>query len=148
MTWTWESLTTADKGTLKRVFEEGARPDIQQLLDGTYDGLNIGLLPRLTGRRFKKLFYLRDGEPFGHNIQEKRGRPIELGWYRVRPDGRVARIDYDVEQNRGFYVALRALQDRIVLPNPGDHELVLGEARYLGLRVAYFVLRRESTSRS
>jgi hypothetical protein len=146
MTWTWESLTTADKGTLKRVFEEGATPDIQQLLDGTYDGLNIGLLPRLTGRRFKKLFYLRDGEPFGHNIQEKRGRPVELGWYRVRADGRVARIDYDVKQNRGFYVLLRALQDRIVLPNPGDHELVLGEARYLGLRVAYFVLKRESTS--
>ena len=148
MTWTWESLTTADKGTLKRVFEEGATPDIEELLDGTYEGLNIGLLTRLTGRRFKKLFYLRDGEPFGHNIQEKRGRPVELGWYRVRPDGRVVRIDYDVEQNRGFYVVLRALQDRIVLPNPGDHELVLGEARYLGLRVAYFVLRRESTSRS
>jgi hypothetical protein len=146
MTWTWESLTTADKGTLKRVFEESATPDIEGLLHGTYDGLNIGLLTRLTGRRFKKLFYLREGEPFGHNIQEKRGRPVELGWYRVRPDGQVVQIDYDVEQNRGFYVVLRALRDRIVLPNPGDHELVLGEARYLGLRVAYFVLRRESTS--
>jgi hypothetical protein len=147
MTWTWDSLTTADKGTLKRVFEEGATPDIEQLLDGTYDGLNIGLLTRLTGRRFKKLFYLRDGEPFGHNIQEKRGRPVELGWYRVRPDGRAVRIDYNVKENRGLYVVLRALQDRIVLPNPGDHELVLGEAKYLGLRVAYFVLRREGTSR-
>ena len=144
MSWTWESLTSADKGTLTRVFDEGATPDIEGLLGGTYDGLNIGLLTRLTGRRFKKLFYLRDGEPFGHNIQEKRGRPVELGWYRVRPDGRAARIDYNVEQNRGFYVVLRALQDRIVLPNPGDHELVLGEARYLGLRVAYFVLRRDS----
>lgn len=142
MTWTWDSLTTADKGTLKRVFEEGATPDIEALLGGTYDGLNIGLLPRLTGRRFKKLFYLRDGEPFGHNIQEKRGRPFELGWYRVRPDGRTVRIDYNVSQNRGFYITLRALQDRIVLPNAGDHELVLGEARYLGLHVAYFVLRR------
>ncbi|HET8822780.1 MAG TPA: hypothetical protein VFM57_14640 [Thermoleophilaceae bacterium] len=144
MNWTWDSLTTADAGTLKRVFEEGATPDIEQLLDRTYDGLNIGLLTRLTGRRFKKLFYLRDGEPFGHNIQEKRGRPVELGWYRVRPDGRALRIDYDVEQNRGLYVVLRALQDRIVLPNSGDHELVLGEAKYLGLRIAYFVLRRES----
>jgi len=147
MTWTWDSLTTADKGTLKRVFEGGATPDVEQLLDATYDGLNIGVLTRLTGRRFKKLFYLRDGEPFGHNIQEKRGRTVELGWYRVRPDGRAVRIDYNVKENRGLYVVLRALQDRIMLPNPGDHELVLGEARYLGLRVAYFVLRRESTSR-
>ena len=143
MSWTWESLTTADKGTLQRVFEEGATPDIEGLLDGTYDGLNIGLLTRLTGRRFKKLFYLRDGEPFGHNIQEKRGRPVELGWYRVSPDGRTVRIDYNVSQNRGFYIALRALQDRIVLPNAGDHDLVLGDARYLGLRVAFFVLRRQ-----
>jgi hypothetical protein len=147
MTWTWDSLTTADKGTLKRVFEEGAAPDIEQLLDATYDGLNIGVLTRLTGRRFKKLFYLRDDEPFGHNIQEKNGRPVELGWYRVRPDGRAVRIDYNVKENRGVYVVLRALQDRIVLPNPGDHELVLGEARYLGLRVAYFVLRRERARR-
>ena len=143
MSWTWESLTTADKSTLKEVFEAGETPDIEQLLDHTYEGLNRGLVTRITGRRFKKLFYLRDGEPFGHNIQEKRGRPVELGWYRVSPDGRAVRIDYNVSQNRGFYVALRALQDRIVLPNAGDHGLVLGDARYLGLRVAYFVLRRQ-----
>ncbi len=61
----------------------------------------------------------------------------------MRPDGRTFRIDYNVTQNSGFYVTLRLLQDRIVLPNPGDHELMLGDARYLGLRVAYFVLRRE-----
>ena len=145
MTWTWEGLTSADQRALKRVFEEGATPAIDELLGGRYDGLNIGLLTRLTGRRFKKLFYLSDGEPFGHNIQEKRGRPVELGWYRVYPDGRGVRIDYAVKQNRGLHLVLRALRDRIVLPNPGDHELVLGEARYLGLRVAYFVLRRENS---
>ncbi len=143
MSWTWESLTTADKSTLKEVFETGATPDIEQLLGDTYDGLNRGLVTRITGQRFKKLFYLRDGEPFGHNIQEKRGRPVELGWYRVRPDGRTFRIDYNVTQNSGFYVTLRLLHDRIMLPNPGDHDLMLGDARYLGLRVAYFVLRRE-----
>jgi hypothetical protein len=144
MTWTWESLTTADKATLRHVFETGATPDIESLLGGTYDGLNRGAITRLTGQRFKKLFYLREGEPFGHNIQEKRGRPVELGWYRVWLDGRTVRIDYDVKQNRGLHVTLRALQDRIVLPNPGDHRLVLGEARYLRLRVAYFVLEREA----
>ena len=142
MTWTWESLTTAGKSTMKEVFEAGETPDIEQLLGHTYEGLNRGLITRITGQRFKKLFYLRDGEPFGHNIQEKRGRPVELGWYRVYPDGRTVRIDYNVSQNRGVYVALRALQDRIVLPNAGDHDLVLGEARYLGLRVAHFALRR------
>jgi hypothetical protein len=148
MTWTWESLTSAGRGTLEEVFERGATPDIDAMLGHTYDGLNIGLVTRLTGERFQKLFYLRDGQPFGHNIQVKGGRPVELGWYRVRPDGRTARIDYNVGQNSGLHVALRALQDRIVLPNPGDHELVLGDARYLGLRVAYFVLKRGSTSRS
>lgn len=142
MSWTWESLTTADRGTLEEVFRAGATPDIERLLGHTYEGLNRGLVTRLTGQRFKKLFYLRDGEPFGHNIQVKLGRPRELGWYRVRPDGRVVRIDYNVRQNSGLTLPLRALQDLIVLPNSGDHELVLGRAHYLGVNVAHFVLRR------
>jgi hypothetical protein len=35
-------------------------------------------------------------------------------------------------------------QDLVVLPNPGDHTLVLGKAYFLKLRVAYFVLQRET----
>jgi hypothetical protein len=31
-----------------------------------------------------------------------------------------------------------------VLPNPGDHTLVLGRAYFLTMRVAYFVLQRET----
>jgi hypothetical protein len=144
VTWTWDSLTTADKGTLREVFRTGGMPDVEQLLGHTYDGLNRGLVTRITGQRFKKLFYTVDGEPFGHNVMDKRGRPVELGWYRVRPDGRTVRIDYNVERNRGLHVVLRALQDYVVLPNAGDHALLLGKACFAGLPVAYFILRREA----
>lgn len=145
MSWTWESLTNGDKGTLKEVFESGSAPDVDQLLGHTYDGLNRGLVTRLTGQRFKKVFYLEDGEPFGHNVVTRRGRPVELGWFRLYPEGRALRIDYDVEQNSGSELALRLIQDLVVLPNPGDHDLVLGKAHLRKLPVAYFVLKRGST---
>ena len=54
------------------------------------------------------------------------------------------RFDYNVSQNRGANLPLRGIQDLTVLPNPGDHSLVLGRARFVGLRVAYFVLQRET----
>ena len=147
MSWTWESLTTAPTSALGELMRTGDTPDIARLLGHSYQGLNRGLITRITGRRFVKVFYEREGEPFGHNVVQRRGKPRELGWFRVRPDGRAALIDYDVEQNRGLALPVRLLKDHVVLPNPGDHELVLGKARYLGVHMAYFVLRRDSGSR-
>jgi hypothetical protein len=141
---TWEELTGADRRVLEEVMRTGATPDIDQLLGHTYRGLNSGLVPRITGRKFKKVFHEHEGRPFGHNIVDRRGKPVEIGWFSVRPEGRVVRFDYNVKQNGGLNFPLRGIQDFVVLPNPGDHTLVLGKAYFLKLRVAYFVLQRET----
>jgi hypothetical protein len=65
--WTWETLNAADREVLEEVMRTGATPDIEQLLGHTYRGLNSGLVPRITGRRFKKVFHEHEGRPFGHN---------------------------------------------------------------------------------
>jgi hypothetical protein len=141
--WTWDRLATADRAALEEVMRTGATPDIGQLLGHTYDGLNRGLIPKLTGERFKKVLHDQDGRPFGHNIVERRGKPVEIGWFSLRPEGRVVRFDYNVRENSGLNLPLRGIQDFVVLPNPGDHALLLGRAHLLKLRVAYFVLQRE-----
>ena len=141
---TWEELTTADHRVLEEVMRTGATPDIDKLLGHTYRGLNSGLVPRITGRRFKKVFHEHEGRPFGHNVVDRRGKPVEIGWFSVRSEGRLVRFDYDVKQNSGLNLPLRGIQDFVVLPNPGDHTLVLGRAYFLKLRVAYFVLQRET----
>jgi hypothetical protein len=143
VTWTWDTLTRADQATYKDLMRAGGTPDPQQILGATFRGLNRGLLPKLTGERFEKVFHTDDGEPFGHNVVDRDGRPVELGWFRVRTRGRTMRFDYNVGRNRGLYLLLRGLQDDVVLPNPGDHDLLLGRARLFGARVAYFVLERE-----
>ena len=142
--WTWETLNGADRSAWDELMRTGGTPDIGQLLGHTYRGLNHGLVPRITGRRFKKVLQEHDGRPFGHNIVERRGKPVEIGWFSVRPEGRTVRFDYGVRQNAGLNLPLRGIQDHVVLPNPGDHALLLGVARFLGLRVAYFVLQRET----
>jgi hypothetical protein len=144
MTWTWDTLTRADGRTYKEVMESGGTPDPGRIIGGTFKGLNRGLLPKLTGERFKKVFHTQDGDPFGHNVVDRGGRPAELGWFKVLSAGRTIRFDYNVPRNRGLYLPLRGLKDDVVLPNPGDHDLLLGRARLFGLRVAYFVLEREA----
>jgi hypothetical protein len=144
MTWTWDTLTRADGRTFKEVMESGGKPDPGRIVGGTFKGLNRGLLPKLTGERFKKIVHTQDGDPFGHNVVDRGGRPVELGWFKVLSAGRTIRFDYNVPRNRGLYLPLRGLKDDVVLPNPGDHDLLLGRARLFGLRVAYFVLEREA----
>ena len=152
---TWEELTGADRRVLEELMRTGATPDPEELVGHTYRGLNSGLVPRITGRKFKKVFLEREGRPFGHNlvvhqgrdgwhVKTKNGEPVRIGWYSVRPEGRVVRLDYNVKQNSGLNLLLRGIQDLVVLPNPGDHTLVLGKAYFLKLRVAYFVLQRET----
>jgi len=141
---TWDELTEADHRVLEEAMRTGATPDIDQLLGHTYRGLNSGLVPRITGRKFKKVFHEHEGRPFGHNVVDRRGKPVEIGWFSLRPEGRLVRFAYHVRQNSGLNFPLRGIQDLVVLPNPDDHTLVLGKAYFLRLRVAYFVLQRET----
>jgi hypothetical protein len=157
--WTWDRLATADRAALDELMRGGATPDIRQLLGHTYRGLNTGLLPRVTGEKFKKVFYEEEGRPFGHNLllrqdrqrpggdwelKTKDGEPVRIGWFSLRPEGRMVRFDYNVKQNSGLNLFLRGIQDFVVLPNPGDHTLMLGRAHLLRLRVAFFLLQRET----
>jgi hypothetical protein len=144
VTWTWDTLTRADGQTFRELMRSGATPDPERILGDTFKGLNRGLLPKLTGERFHKVFHREGGEPFGHNVVERGGRPVELGWFRVGSSGQAMRFDYNDARNKGLYLPLRGLKDDVVLPNPGDHDLLLGRARLFGLRVAYFVLERET----
>jgi hypothetical protein len=144
VSWTWDTLTTAGGAAYRELMRTGDTPDPGRIVGHTFRGLNRGLLPKLTGERFQKVFVTEDGDPFGHNIVDRRGRPVELGWFRVGSSGRAMRFDYNEGRNRGLYLPLRGLKDDVVLPNPGDHDLLLGRARLFGLRVAYFVLERET----
>jgi hypothetical protein len=143
MTWTWDTLTRADGKTFRELMRTGETPDPERILGDTFKGLNRGLLPKLTGERFHKVFGQEGEGPFGHNVVERGGRTVELGWFRVGSSGRAMLFDYNDARNRGLYIPLRGLKDDVVLANPGDHDLLLGRARLFGLRVAYFVLERE-----
>ena len=146
MTWTWDTLTRASGSTLRELVRTGDTPDTERILGHTFAGLNRGLLPKLTGERFQKVFHTEDGEPFGHNLVDRAGHTKELGWFRILERGRTIRFDYNVPRNTGLYLPLRGLKDDVVLPNPGDHDLLLGRARLFGIHVAYFVLRREHSA--
>lgn len=137
--WTWDTLTTTDTEALRDLMRTGGTPDPTAIAGRTYEGLNRGLVPKITGERFRKVFH--EGEPVGHNVVDRGGRPTELGWFRISVTGRTMLFDYDEPRNRGLHLPLRALKDDVVLPNAGDHDLLLGKARWLGLHVAWFVLR-------
>jgi hypothetical protein len=163
--WTFQTLAAADRGTLEQVLLKGSTPDPVALEGTVHRGWNHEPIATLSGRKFRKAFYRRDGALVGHNqvveqdgkgpggewrVKLKDGRPEQIGYYRVVPAigppryAHALRLDYDVPQNRGLHVVLRLIQDDVVLPNPGDHDLLLGKA-YLRLgpvRVffSYFVL--------
>ena len=65
------------------------------------------------------------------------------------PEGRTLHLDYAVGRNTGANLPLRVIQDYAVLPNPGDHDLMLGKANFKAGPVRFFVcffqleLRRE-----
>jgi hypothetical protein len=157
--WTWDALAEAKRDTLEEVLRSGATPDPAQLDGHTYRGWNRGLLARIITQKFKKAFYAEDGEHWGYNlvvhqdgkghrgewkVKTKNGEPERIGWFRVlRTDGEqprkptkgyanTVRLDYAVKRNKGLNFPLRAINDFVVLPNPGDHRLLLGKA-YLRL---------------
>jgi hypothetical protein len=178
--WTFETLAQTDGATLEKVLRAATAPDLNELVGYTYCGWNHDLLGRLAGEKFKKGFYREDGAVFGYNdfvlqdrngyrgewqVRTKNGEPVRQGYFRVSPvkDNpprsfagpyvHLIQFDYNVPMNRGMYRVARTICDFVGLPNPGDHELLLGKA-YLrvlpGIAVfaSYFVLgcRERTTS--
>jgi hypothetical protein len=166
--WTFESLATADRDQLEELVSAGTRPDYGLLEGRLYRGVNLGFKGRLAGEKFKKGFARRDERTLGYNELCRQDRKAPRGEWLVKPKrspvghfrvGVVAEeprrkpydgypgaglFDYNLGLNTGRYLVFRLIRDVVVLPNPGDHDLVLGKA-YLDAGIArvfwcYFVL--------
>ncbi|MGH2762592.1 MAG: hypothetical protein ACRDLD_08460 [Thermoleophilaceae bacterium] len=176
--WTFETLAAADRKTLEEVLLAGPPPDFDQLEGYIYCGWNHEWVGRLSGEKFKKGFRKREGRQFGYNeivrqdrqgyrgeweVELRDGRPIQVGYFRVglikdeppqrlyRPYTHAGHFNYNVELNTWRNLPFRVIRDMVVLPNPGDHSLMLCKAyfqlgfRWLNLFYCYFLLghRRE-----
>jgi hypothetical protein len=152
--WSFESLGQADRTTLETVLRTGAAPDLEQLEGYSYCGWNHEWISKLSGQKFKKGFRARDGQRFGYNelvhqdgkgpagaweVKMRDGRPRQVGYFAVsllQNQGR-AHFDYNVSINTWLNLPFRVIRDYVVLPNPGDHDLLLGKA-YLKLGPSIF----------
>ena len=167
-TWTYETLAACSRDELEQILRTGTAPDPDQLEGYIYCGWNHEWVGTLSGRKFKKGFRRREGRPFGYNEMveqtgaaptgewkvrmKKNGRPRQLGFFRVgltadepvnalnRPYRHTGHLNYHVSANRSLInIPFRVIRDFAVLPNPGDHSLILCKAYFqLGpLRVFY-----------
>lgn len=153
--WTFEKLAQANKASLENIIVNGTAPDIE-LLNGTiYCGWNHETIGKLTGEKFKKGFYKKDGVNYGYNETVKQDRkkytgqwemgsnkihPTQMGYFRVsyvkdepiqhlyQPYNHLAVFNYKVVQPKWYQGFFRVIRDFIVLPNEADQSLLLGKA--------------------
>ena len=174
--WTYESLAATDRKTLENLLRTGTPPDPDELEGYIYCGWNHEWLPqKLSGEKFKKAFRKKDGKPFGYNeivrqdhkgpggewqVEIHDGRPRQVGFFRVgyvkdEPPTKLNQkyphtgfLNYEVERNTWLNLPFRVIRDYSVLPNPGDHELVLCKAYFqllhprFNIFYCYFLLGR------
>jgi hypothetical protein len=169
--WTFETLAEADRGKLEEVVRSGDPPDYDQLEGYVYCGWNHEWVGRLSGEKFRKGFRRKDERPLGYNeicrqddngfngewdVKLKNGRPIQVGYFRVgriedeprqklyAPYGSAGHFNYNVDLNTWRNLPFRVIRDMVVLPNPGDHDLMLAKAyfqvSFLHLFYCYFLL--------
>jgi hypothetical protein len=171
--WTYETLAQANRATLEQVLLTGTAPNPEQLNGYIYCGWNHEWVGNISGRKFKKGFYKKDGANFGYNeivnqdgqgylgdwnVRIKNGRPIQLGYFRstlvhsepteklYQPYMHLGHFNYNLPtMNKGIYSFFRVIRDFVVLPNEGDHTLMLCKAylqafRRLNIFYCYFLL--------
>jgi hypothetical protein len=172
--WTFETLAAADRDKLEEVLRAGQPPEYDQLEGYLYCGWNHERVSRLTGEKFKKAFRRKGERTVGYNevchqdgkgyrgewrVKLRNGQPVRIGYYRValvkdepprspyRDYTNAVLFDYNVYLNNTLRnLPLRVIRDIVVLPNPGDHELMLGKAylqlgfRWINFFYSYFVL--------
>lgn len=154
--WTFETLAQASKSSLENIFLNGTAPDIEQLNGNIYCGWNHEPIGKLTGEKFKKGFCKKEGINYGYNEPVKQDRkkymgewisgianksqPTQMGYFRVAyakdedilqsymPYRHLAVFNYKVPQPKWYQGFFRVIRDFIVLPNEGDHSLLLGKA--------------------
>lgn len=157
--WTYESLAAVNGDALEKILLDSPAPDLEQLNGWIYCGWNHEwVASALSGEKFKKAFWKRNGKNFGFNhmvVQDhlgyrgkwqdqlRNGKPIQLGFFRCsmtrteppyelyQPYLHTAHFNYDLaDLNTGFNVMFRPVRDFVVLPNPGDHSLMLCKAYF------------------
>ena len=170
--WTYETLAQADRKTLENVLLNGTAPDPEQLNGYIYCGWNHEWIGNLSGKKFKKGFYKKEGKNFGYNeivIQDGKEylgdwnvkmvneRPIQLGYFRTslvkdeapeplyKPYTHLGHFNYNISMNTGLNIFFRFIRDFVVLPNEGDHSLMLCKAylqgfKWLNIFYCYFLL--------
>jgi hypothetical protein len=172
--WTFETLAASGRDSLEEVLRAGRPPEYDQLEGYLYRGWNHERVSRLTGEKFKKAFRRKgerqvgynevchqDGKGFGGEwrVRQRDGQPQRIGYYRIAvvedeprrpPHGdypHAVLFDYNVDLNSSLRnLPLRVIRDIVVLPNPGDHEVMLGKAYlqlgfpWLNVFYSYFVL--------
>jgi hypothetical protein len=170
--WTYETLAQADGATLENVLRTGGPPDLDELEGWIYCGWNHEFVGKLSGEKFKKGFRKRKGVPYGFNemcyqdndrfrgnwnVRMLNGRPIQLGYFRVgmikdeprlpvyQPYEHLATFNYNVDIDQGINLPFRFIHDMVVLPNAGDHTLMLCKAYlqffpWLNVFYCYFLL--------
>jgi hypothetical protein len=155
---------------LETIFVRGTTPDLDDLVDWQFRGVNAPDWARLAGiKKFVKGFYRDDARAgvYGYNcpvVQDGLARPWttlpddnapkRFGFYRVAavdPSSRdnaylhAVLLDYGKGGNK-LWDPSRGLRDYLVQIDPGDRDRYLGKAYYaLGpLRVAtsFFILER------
>ncbi len=154
--WTYETLAAQDLRVLETVLLNGTAPDPEQLNGYIYCGWNHEWVGNLSGRKFKKGFWKKDGQNYGYNeivrqdgqkpigdwnVKLLNGRPIQLGYFRstlvaheppqplYRPYQHLGHFNYNLaDMNTGFNIFFRVIRDFVVLPNEGDHSLMLCKA--------------------
>lgn len=171
--WTFETLAQTDRKTLESVLLTGTAPDYPELEGYIYCGWNHEWVAIISGRKFKKGFRRKDDQTLGYNeivhqdgrgyegeweVKLEDGRPRQLGYFRVatiadeppqrlyRPYQHAGTINYNLSMNRGLNLPFRVIRDIVVLPNPGDHGLLLCKAYFqlgfswLNIFYCYFLL--------
>ncbi len=141
---------------LDRRMQSGVRPRIAALAGWEFQGFNVPSVTAVLGfQKFKKGFYLRDGEEagagrcHGYNVfveqndlhqpwlpRPSEGMPKRHGFYDVYPASESPKpalypnglsIDYGVEQN-SIVNPERLIRDYLVQPDPADPDVYLGFA--------------------
>jgi hypothetical protein len=169
--WTYETLAACSKKELEEILLTGTAPNPEQLEGYIYCGWNHEWVGTLSGRKFKKGFRKREGRSFGFNeqvkqtgaaptgewkVQMKDGRHRPLGFFRVgltadepvnslnKPYRHTGHFNYHVPINKWLNWFFKVIRDFAVLPNPGDHGLILCKAYFqlgpIRMFYCYFLL--------
>ena len=172
--YTYETLAQCTKEELENILLTGKPPDLEQLNGYIYCGWNHEWIGNLSGKKFKKGFMKKDGKNLGYNeivIQDGKeylgewkqklnsnGKPTQLGYFRTsyvkdeppaklyEPYIHLAFFNYDIPHMHKWYLSFfKVIRDFVVLPNEGDHSLLLCKAYlrifpWLNIFYCYFQL--------